>query len=307
MRRGYAIALGLSLIWSAGASNAQEPPGQQQTAPPATRLEQLRNRLRGNAATQPTPPPAIPVTGDAGRTGADDPDRAVAQDPPEADTQLGPDPPRSLIPEAGTIGLPSTDPGASRSGRVALNLGLEAQEGGTNPQLFEDPQVLRMLGDNPRFIYDANNRPDPMVFPPVRNAAIHGELTLVAEKLEAEGNLREAALTYQQIVNLEDPRFMAEARQKVSQLITMIDASEIPKEITEQPVVILADLPSWVPENMSGIIFNGDDSMVLIGDLMLRNGESLANYPDVTVHKIYKDRVVFAMNDREFEIKVKDK
>ena len=72
-------------------------------------------------------------------------------------------------------GQESAEPGAlgdslgsiGSSAETPAELGREADDEGAVLNLFEDPEIRKLLGENPRFIYNASERPDPMIFPPV--------------------------------------------------------------------------------------------------------------------------------------------
>ena len=64
-----------------------------------------------------------------------------------------------------------------------------------------------MLGENPRFIYDISEKPDPMLVPWVRRSAVYRELNSQALVLESANDVRGAAEVYGRIMDLKDPRF----------------------------------------------------------------------------------------------------
>jgi hypothetical protein len=205
------------------------------------------------------------------------------------------------VAEQGTIGVAT---GGGRRGQIQINLGKESHDtGDLPPNLFENPEVLRLLGDDPRFIYTAVRTPDPMVFPPVRNAAIYAELTLEAQNLISRGELEEAQERYHRILELDDRRYTLEMRRKIEDLNRRIGRQRIILEGRAEPE---ARLPQWVRANTRGILYEENDPMALVGDFTLRVGDVLPNFPDVKVEAISKQTVRFRVADRQsFNVAVK--
>jgi hypothetical protein len=208
---------------------------------------------------------------------------------------------RSLtVAERGTIGVAA---GGGRRGQVQINLGKESHDSGELPNLFENPEVLRLLGDKPRFVYTSVRTPDPMVFPPVRNAAIYAELSLEAQNLIKRGQLEEAQERYRRILDLDDRRYTLEMRRKIEELNRrigherMVLAGETPVDV---------ELPQWVRANTRGILYEENDPMALVGDFTLRVGDVLPNFPDVKIESITKRAVRFRVSDKKsFNVEVK--
>lgn len=199
------------------------------------------------------------------------------------------------------IGLPmATD--SRRGSKGQINLGKEADEKGAARDLFTNPEVLRMLGQNPRFIYTAESLSDPMVFPPVRNAAIYAELTIQAESFITEEKPRDAIKSYRKILALNDSRFIVEAREKINDLNAQIGAEMT--ALTEGDELNL-NLPSWVRDNTNGILYAKDSPMCLVGDYLLGIGDFVPNHPAVKVAEIHKEKVIFQISDRNFDVEVK--
>lgn len=201
----------------------------------------------------------------------------------------------------GTIGLPQA--GRGRRGDENINLGRESDDDGTVVNLFDDPEVRRMLGDNPRFIYGALTSPDPMVFPPVRNAAIYSELTMEAERLIKQGKLEEAQQRYKRILDLNDKRYMLEMRNKIAQLNNRIGRASM---VLDDEPLIEVKLPQWIRVNTRGILFDEADPMVLVGDYTLHVGDPVPSHPEVRVEAVTKRTVTYRVADRKsFNVAVK--
>lgn len=202
----------------------------------------------------------------------------------------------------GTIGLPQAGQGRRR-GDDNINLGKESDDDGTVVNLFEDPEVRRMLGDNPRFIYGALTSPDPMVFPPVRNAAIYAELTMEAERLINQGKLEEAQQRYKRILDLNDKRYMLEMRNKIAQLNNRIGRASM---VLDDEPLLEVKLPQWIRVNTRGILFDEADPMVLVGDYTLHVGDPVPSHPEVRVESVSKRTVTYRVSDRKsFTVAVK--
>lgn len=231
---------------------------------------------------------------------------APAEIPEEFRNDFGASESSSLIPpEGGTIGLPQVrERSRGRRGNTSdINFGKEYQETGSVRDLFTDAEVLRMLGDNPRFVYASINTPDPMIFPPVRNAAMYIELTYDAEALLEAGEFGKAVKLYRKVLALGDPRYSAEMRNKIAKLNAEIGASAV---ALEAPDLDDIQLPTWISDNTNGVLYTEDDPMCLIGDFLLHVGDELPNYPQVKVTRVGKQSVTFQVAGRkEFEIEVK--
>ena len=101
-----------------------------------------------------------------------------------------------------------------------VRLGLESDEDASSlaANLFSNPEMLKLLGDKPRFVYDPAEKQDPMLVPWVRSAAIFSELSEQAEAMMKLGNVDAAVEVYGRILALQDPRFtsMVQARRRSS-------------------------------------------------------------------------------------------
>lgn len=201
-----------------------------------------------------------------------------------------------------TIGLPMLGEGKKKN-QTQINLGLESEEPKTLESIFSDPEVKSMLGESPRFVYNANDRPDPMIFPPVRNAAIYMELSKEAEQLIADGKYRDALGVYQKILDLKDRRFILDTKNKIATLSAEIGA--IAAANTAMSLEPIYELPEWVRENTNGILLDPKKPMCLVGDYLLKQGDPVPNYPEVKVASIEKERVTYRVANQSFEVPVK--
>lgn len=186
------------------------------------------------------------------------------------------------------------------------NLGREVEENEAllATDLFKKPEILRLLGDQPRFIYDPADRPDPMLVPWVRRAAIFKELfASAAASLEA-GQVDQALEFYQQILKMNDPRFTPVVQAKLAEIAgkQQADASKIAK--TTQSIEEKIELPAWVTDNTTGVILAPGDNLCLVGEYMLHAGDALPNYPDIKVVMIVEKQVTYQIRNKTFDVKL---
>lgn len=185
-----------------------------------------------------------------------------------------------------------------------LELGRESDENeallATN--LFKKKEILRLLGDAPRFVYDPQNRPDPMLVPWVRRAAIFKELSAIAEEYFKNGELDKAVEVYQRILQMDDPRFNAEVHSKLQAIADKQNKQAIAlmKETKAQDEKL--ELPAWIHDNTTGVIVSPDNAMCLVGEFMLRAGDKVPSYPEVTVVSISSQKVVYQIRNKTFDV-----
>ena len=68
---------------------------------------------------------------------------------------------------------------------------------------------------------------------------------------------------------------------------------------------ILAQLPPYITENTRGILFDDKSPLCLIGDFLLRVGDSVPGFGEVSVAKIDRQKVTFDIAGQSFDIEVK--
>ena len=226
------------------------------------------------------------------------------------------------VPEAGPQDrrlVASLNPGASRNPAVrtysnftedkdapSLNLGSESQdtEALHATDLFNSPEMLRLLGDEARFRYDPAGRPDPMLVPWVRSKAIFTELTANAQKMMEQNRLDEAVSLYQRILELNDTRYTAIAMEKIEEIAQMQNEMARAAMQAANPQVIEEniELPSWVAENTTGVIVSPTERLCLVGEHMLMIGDAVPDFPDVVVGSIDNDLVTYQIRQKNFEV-----
>jgi hypothetical protein len=189
--------------------------------------------------------------------------------------------------------------------KKANDIGLESQD---NPSemarnLFDNPEIRRLLGDNPRFIYNPAGKPDPMLVPWVRDAVIFEELSMIAAGMLANNQTAEAKQVYHRIIEMKNPRYTVVAQACLAQIMTAEEVATTAAQNVDQPVPeAQIQLPEWVNSNTSGVIVSPGRNLCLVGDFMLHVGDNLPNYPEVTVAGITSDTVTYSIRNKVFEV-----
>jgi len=244
----------------------------------------LLDRVRGSTEGQPPAP--------------------AAEAAPAAPVQLQPvlDEPAELAPAQGALVDETTSsPGGLQraAGESAIDLGRESDEPISIRELFNDPNFLRLLGEKPRFVYRAEDKPDPMVFPPVRNQAIFQELWAESEELKKAGRWEEALQKYHQILDMNDERFIVQTRSAIAEARRVLGVIVTPPDPT-----LNVELPDWVRNNARGVLFDERNPMCLVGESLLAVGDYVPGFADVTIVRIEKQTIVFSVLEREFPVEV---
>ncbi len=196
--------------------------------------------------------------------------------------------------------------GLATEGGSSFDLGLESDENQAQfaTDLFKKTEVRRMLGDEPRFIYDPSDRPDPMLLPWVRNAAIYKELSEEAKLLTENEQFEQAIALYQRIQQLGEPEYIFEANQKLTEIAMMQQGLADGAFLAAQPEVVNIELPPWVNDNTNGVILSEDYDLCLVGEYVLREGDTLPNHPDVVVAAINDRRVTYQVQHESVEVEL---
>lgn len=196
-------------------------------------------------------------------------------------------------------------------------LGRESDENLGKPRnLFESEEARRsLLGDNPRFIYVPEGT-DPMIIPWVREAIVAGELLADAEKIFREAapngdrDAGKRALDKLVEIRTKYPQaVVAQAAATLEAQVTAFVSAQSDDPTTSRPInPIRKDLPPWVPSNTTGILLDLEDpsqSIVLVGDYILRVGDALPRYTNVKVKEIRAQQVVYDYDGSEHLVQVK--
>lgn len=202
---------------------------------------------------------------------------------------------------------PATGLAMEGKGDTLIDLGRESEEDATSAtDLFKNPEMLRLLGDAPRFVYDPAGKQDPMLVPWVRNAAIYSELSTKAEELISAGDIDGAVAVFNRIVAMGDPRFSAAVQARLAELNAQRQSAAIQLAQAGAAAEAKIELPNWVVENTTGVIVSPGEEMALVGDHMLKVGDALPNYPEVQVAGIQVDKVTYTVQDKAFEVELKE-
>ena len=214
----------------------------------------------------------------------------------------------SLQPDAktGMTGLAVTGPGAG-AGQIDFGRESDDSEEIFAMNLFKNPEIRRLLGDEPRYIYDPVNRPDPMLVPWVRRAVIYEELSAQAASLLAAEQFDEALEVYERILEMNDPRFNVVVRAKLAEIAAQqrADAQAVVQAMVVEPEEKI-ELPPWVKTNTMGVIVSPGNSLCMVGTYLLREGDQLDNYPGVMVQEIAPNRVTYRIKDKTFVVELTD-
>jgi len=185
------------------------------------------------------------------------------------------------------------------------DLGKESEEPEMPETLFRTKEdVRKLLGEEPKFVYDPGDLPDPMIIPWVRREVIVRELIEMAQEKINEGRLQEAKKYLEEVLR-EYPgsRHIKEAKTELNRVKKMLAEGYGPEGVRRPQLV----LPSWVVSNTSGVIVDKQDptqSVVLVGDAILQVGDQVPDYDEVVVGEIKEKEVVYQYHGRKFPVVV---
>jgi hypothetical protein len=187
-------------------------------------------------------------------------------------------------------------------GGPKTDIGKEMEEPKSPIKLFQSEQdIERLLGTKPRFVYDPKDYPDPMIIPWIRRDVLVREILDVARKQAAKGNFAAAKeLLTRALKDYPDSRHITAVQDEIKKIEEMER-----KGITgvgQQEVVLL---PSWVASHTNGILWSEEKPLVLVGDVLLSEGDEVPRYVGVTVKKINKQEVEFSFKGRTFPVAVR--
>lgn len=199
----------------------------------------------------------------------------------------------------------------SFGGDKKLDIGSELEETTSTlaVNLFQDPEIRKLLGDSPRFVYDPDGKSDPMVVPWVRRAAIIKELLVRADGQLAAGRADQAVAIYKTVLDMRDQRFVGVVQQKLAELAKQqqTDAVNLAKAQAVQTASEKVELPGWVHDNTVGVLLDkkgAGSGLCLVGEYMLRIGEAVPTYPDVTVAAIGEKSVTYRYKNHDFSVEL---
>lgn len=206
----------------------------------------------------------------------------------------------------------------------SAQLGRESDEAMDKPvNLFESPEVMRtLLGNKPRYVYFPEGT-DPMIIPWVRNQVVAAELLAdamqVFKRAQTDGNVKDAQRAADLFASIierykETPQ-VADAKKYLDEVNVWISVQTMPTppggDKGKEPVPpggTLITLPPWVQSNTRGIIHdteNPEGSRVLVGNYILKAGDTLERFPAVSIKEIGQAQVVYSYSGKEFLVAVK--
>lgn len=173
--------------------------------------------------------------------------------------------------------------------------------------LKDSPALQKILGDSAVFVYDPQNKPDPMLIPWTRARVMFGELSAIAEQAIAQKNWQMAEIAYRQMLNdLNDPAYRAKGEaglEKLGQIVAQDEAVRL--QGTGKAVE--AKLPPWIAENTKSVIIDKVQPLCLVGSFILKVGDVVPRQPvNVTVTKIEPTAVHYQVQSKTFVVKVQE-
>jgi hypothetical protein len=181
-------------------------------------------------------------------------------------------------------------------------------------RMIDSEKIKQLLGEEPSFVYDPQNRPDPMLVPWTRLRVMSEEAGDIAQRAQEDQDYEKAALAYSQVMILlqNAPASWAhtEKLQKLRQ--DLEKNSAILEKTREAGGFPLGDqnearLPAWIQNNTTGIIYHPTKAVVLVGSHTLREGDIV---PDpqalVVVEKILPLGVQYRVRDKIFSVNIRE-
>ena len=200
----------------------------------------------------------------------------------------------------------------------SAQLGREADEDPRAPRnLFKSKEVRdALLGTKPDFVYFPEGI-DPMIIPWVRNQIVAAELLDDVREMIARGDLnslrRAQEITEEIVSRYKDTdqapqagRMRTQILTEITRLTTKAAGPENPDATPTGPAI--APPPRWIISNTRGVIVDKvhpEDSYVLIGDDILRQGDKVPRFPQVVIQEILPGEVIFQYQGHDFLVRVK--
>lgn len=213
-----------------------------------------------------------------------------------------------------TMSGTSADSFSMLAGESTLDLGSELDEPQGISDIFQNEDYRRMLGENPTFVYSAHDKPDPMVFPPMRRAAIAKHLFAEIDLLFKEAKITRTGVgdpetakrvfpLIDEIRALGDERYIAMADKKETELNDALNISKPAEKGPDAgpgPDITTAEdpvLPDWIRSNTKALVALSSNPVCLVGDEAVRLGEQVPKYEHVVVVSIEDTKVVFEVSN----------
>ncbi len=182
---------------------------------------------------------------------------------------------------------------------------LELAESGSPRALLKDPAMLRILDDNPAFIYDPTGRRDPMLLPWARAEVMYEELQAIADGAVKDGDWDLAEAAFRRMLrDLTGEVHMQAAMEGLRQVDSMRGQVGARTSRTEPRT---AKLPVYVRSHTQGIILDKVRPMVLVGPHLLSEGDLVPQQSvDVYVEKIRGSEVEYRVKDKIFVVELEE-
>jgi hypothetical protein len=172
--------------------------------------------------------------------------------------------------------------------------------------LKESLELRKLLGDQPAFVYDPANRPDPMLVPWTRSRVMFGELQVIAEQAVAQKNWGMAEVAYRQMLALQGDSYRAMAEEglrKMEEQMALEEGGRVGADGRPRE----AKLPPWIAANTSAVIIDKAEPVCLVGSFILKVGDVVPRQPvEVTIAKIEPNAVHYRVLDKIFVVNIKE-
>lgn len=198
---------------------------------------------------------------------------------------------------------------------LPATLGRESDEA-PQPGVFEKDKTILML--DPPFVYVPAGLPDPLIIPWVRDQVVFQEKMDEARKMLAEGKASRQVATIKKAIELlgsvppppdqAASTALAALRSELAKEVAKLEAPTNVDTGPSEPTQVVVTLPEPVRATTNGIILDRDnpnESMVVVGDYMLRPGQTVPRFPRVRVKAINKQSVIYEFSGREFVVNVR--
>lgn len=166
------------------------------------------------------------------------------------------------------------------------------------------------------FVYNPKGKPDPMLVPWTRLRVMLEEYIRIAEEAVKANQVERAQRAYiagLQLINATvDPwgpgsKTLDEFREKILTGMQTVKVSAAAMgALAPGGFNAVAELPSWVKDNLTGVVFSPTDPVCLIGPYTLHEGQEVPNQSmEVIVQKIDFDKVTFKVLDQTYVVNLR--
>jgi hypothetical protein len=242
-----------------------------------------------------------------------EPESVVPTEPADASSAESMDTTGDGSSESGEIGTTVDDIEQLIQLPPSARLKRESDEDPTKPDAIFSDQGTRekLLGKAPKFVYIPVGQ-DPMIIPWIR------EQIVVKEKMDDALRLLEEA---KKTKTLEPAQAALDALREIQTKYPNNDkANEVaalaqtietflasPPDEGYGPASTKAPLPEWVRKNTTGVVLDRNtpsESIVLVGDFLLKRGDRVERFPAVVVKDILPQRVIYEYQGTEYAVPV---